>query len=258
MLETLRQIEELASGLRMWTFASVGIAVGLAGLIIWLGGLRISRAIACLLGAAAGAIGGIFIAQSQGLIAIPIAATICGLLGLFLDKFMLVVIAMMIVTLGGLIFAVSPQLDQIIFDQRQLSNNISDGDILGVKGILLEAKNCVITYCQQVISALRTVSIKALIISVIAGVAVGVIGIFQSRLVVAAMCSSLGAMLIFAGMIIVLFFKGAEPITRISWKADLYRIVLVCMIVFGTCVQIMLCPAKIQKSKKTENTDGEE
>ena len=74
MLETLRQIEELASSLRVWTFASVGIAIGVAGLIIWLGGLRLSRIIACLLGAVFGAIGGIFIAQTQGPIAIAIAA----------------------------------------------------------------------------------------------------------------------------------------------------------------------------------------
>ncbi|MHC4088531.1 MAG: hypothetical protein ACYSU5_25490 [Planctomycetota bacterium] len=58
-----------------------------------------------------------------------------------------------------------------------------------------------------------------------------------------ALCSAvLGALLIFAGMVLLLLYKGAMPVTVIDRKAPFFAAVFGAMVAFGTVEQLVLCP----------------
>jgi len=54
-------------------------------------------------------------------------------------------------------------------------------------------------------------------------------------------CAALGTVLIFAGMILLLLYKGAMPVGYISGRQSFYIAVFIAMIAFGTTEQLLLC-----------------
>jgi hypothetical protein len=88
-----------------------------------------------------------------------------------------------------------------------------------------------------------------------------VLGLLFVRPAGALTCSLLGTALIFAGLILLLIFKGSEPIVRIQQQGTYYGLVLVCMALFGALEQLLLCrPAKCGaegKGEKSHSRSGE-
>ncbi|UCC22593.1 MAG: hypothetical protein JSW23_00525, partial [Planctomycetota bacterium] len=84
-----------------------------------------------------------------------------------------------------------------------------------------------------------------------------VIGIFILHLASALCCSALGTVLIFAGMILLLLYKGAEPISAICERGHFYLCVFAGMIVFGTVEQMLVCqPRKGKKAAKKQTAQA--
>jgi hypothetical protein len=76
-------------------------------------------------------------------------------------------------------------------------------------------------------------------------------GLIFWRLIPALCFSVLGTMLIFAGMILLLLYKGVEPVSYISSQPPVYGGVFAAMTAFGTVEQLVLCRgAKAQAGKK--------
>jgi len=67
-------------------------------------------------------------------------------------------------------------------------------------------------------------------------------GFYFWRLTSALCCATLGTLLVFAGMILLLLYKGAMPVTGIYRRASLYAAVFIAMAAFGTIEQLLLCP----------------
>lgn len=255
MLETLQQIENLASQLRVWSLAAVGAFIVFSGLIIWLAGLRQSRLIGAMAGAIAGLAAGLAFVKAKGPAAIAIATTLGALLGLLLDKFVIIIAGALLVVVAGLLIATSGQID---VPRDQSNTHASNDDIGGFKQMLSTAAKITGAYTSQACDAIKGAPVMAIVTSAIAGLVVLGVGFFWPRLVAAAVCASLGTALIFAGMITVLIFKGSEPVARIGQQPNLYALAAGCMVVFGTTMQMMLCPAKRKEKVENENTDGEE
>jgi hypothetical protein len=82
-----------------------------------------------------------------------------------------------------------------------------------------------------------------------------VVGLYLWRLVSALCCAALGTTLIFAGMILLLSYKGSAPITKMSGGSPVYAAIFLGMITFGTIEQWLLFrlkktrPAKAKKDK---------
>ncbi|RKY04303.1 MAG: hypothetical protein DRP66_11905 [Planctomycetota bacterium] len=76
------------------------------------------------------------------------------------------------------------------------------------------------------------------------------------RFVAAATCASLGTVAIFAGMILVLLYKGARPLTGIYQMPAFFAAAVVAMAAFGTFVQLLLCPTRTKKPQGESETSG--
>lgn len=90
-------------------------------------------------------------------------------------------------------------------------------------------------------------------------------GFFFRQLTSAFFCSAIGTILIFAGMILLLFYKGAEPVSNIRDRPAFFAAVFCTMTAFGAAEQLLLfCrgdkkKAVKEKSDKPEPTgDGKE
>lgn len=85
-------------------------------------------------------------------------------------------------------------------------------------------------------------------------------GFFFSRLIPALCSTALGTLLIFAGMILLLLYKGSAPITHINDRQSFYATVCIAMIAFGTITQLLPCPPVRQKptaKKRPHHPDQE-
>ena len=77
------------------------------------------------------------------------------------------------------------------------------------------------------------------------------------RITSALSCATFGTMLIFAGMILLLLYKGSGPISSILQKSPFYAIVFGAMAAFGTVEQLIVCRQKnIEPAKGKESDKG--
>jgi hypothetical protein len=85
-------------------------------------------------------------------------------------------------------------------------------------------------------------------------------GFLQRRLTSAFCCAALGSILIFAGMILLLLYKGAAPISRICQNQLFYQGIFGVMTAFGTAEQLLLCQRIKERltRKKGKSKDGKE
>ncbi|MFA5252658.1 MAG: hypothetical protein WC454_08765 [Phycisphaerae bacterium] len=84
-------------------------------------------------------------------------------------------------------------------------------------------------------------------------IAAGFAAALVPRLYIAVTASSLGTAIIFAGMIMLLFYRRSEPITSIAEKGRYFAAVFAVMIIFGTIVQLVLSPAAAKTQNEKEN-----
>ncbi len=66
-------------------------------------------------------------------------------------------------------------------------------------------------------------------------------------------CSALGVVLIFAGMILLLLYKGAMPVSWINQRVPFCVIASVIMTAFGTIEQLVIC--RWEKDKRIEKKE---
>ena len=252
MLKILQHFEEMAAGAALLPFAIIGAALVLVGLIIWLGGLHFSRFIATLVGAATGIVAGLPFVSNWSHVAI--AAMIGAVVGALLNKYMMIIFAAVVVAGVGMIISVGPQLADSDFGIDEHSHGNNGKSRLSV--MLSEIPKLLINYADEVWLAIKdTATAGAFTVSVAAGLGVLVVGIFGPRLVSAGACATIGMVIIFIGMVMMLQYKGSKPVTRIIDNVNLYIIVAVGMMLFGTFTQMVLC--KSAKKNKSTKKDGD-
>jgi len=91
-------------------------------------------------------------------------------------------------------------------------------------------------------------------------VAVILAGVYLWRFTSALCCAALGTLLVSAGMILLLLYKGTTPVSSICDRPSLYAAVFAGMTAFGTIEQLLLCPShhKRRSAKKGAHKDKEE
>ena len=78
----------------------------------------------------------------------------------------------------------------------------------------------------------------------------------KSRLFWAFLFSLCGTIMVCAGMILLLVYKGAYPIKTISEKPVLYISIFAAMTLFGTIIQSVFCKGSKKQLQKEENADN--
>jgi hypothetical protein len=232
VLEIAKKLERLASGLQPEVLIGIGVATVLIGLFIWLGGLGWKRVLVFVSGAVCGGVCGlIFLGEHPVQALVP--AAIGGLVAIIIEKAFITLLTAAFAGVTAFIV-------------------LSEYNKIHLTGSLNEIVSAMPAKGWLVIGA----SALVFIIS----------GFHLFRLVSALCCAFLGTCMVFAGMIVLLSYKGAQPVDKISAQAAFYGFIFLGMVAFGTIEQLLLCghrhkaaePKKAKVSDKAKEEGGEQ
>ncbi|HUV40330.1 MAG TPA: hypothetical protein VMW23_00905 [Sedimentisphaerales bacterium] len=217
-------LERTLSGLKPVYLTVPGIAAVLAGLFLWLGGLGLRIPLVTLLGAVSGgALGWLVIGKIS---AVAILAVLAAAAAVFFERIFIIVLTAILAAACGFVVLAGPYVNG--------ADNLSKA--------ILNASGQIPLYIWLAILAV-TVTVLA-------------VGFLFRRLISALCCASLGAMLIFAGMIVLLVYKGTMPLSYINSRPLFYAGVFAAMVAFGTTEQLLLWKLHItQSNPKKHKTD---
>jgi hypothetical protein len=216
-----------------------------AGLFVWLAGIRGLRLIAAFAAAAAGLLCAWQFTNHQ-LIPMVLFAVIPICISLFLPKPAVVLLGAL---LAGLLVLFVPlglnTLNSLEVSDKQVSSASSEQldfakSIQKAEESITAFRQWIVEYCRTIPSGQKSIALM---------VAVGVLGagLFSWRLICSAACSVLGTVLISCGMMLLLFYKGANPLFLLKQNAAMVGGVLLAMLIGGAAVQLWLCPKKTKK-----------
>ena len=260
MLEIAQYLEQMAVRFKPIILIGPGLAAVLLGLFVWLGGLGFRRALVAIVGAVSGGICGFFI-STRNTVPAMVSASIAAVIAIVFERIFITILAGVLAAILGFAVLSRPYIenaggatlmgrDEIqnsgeafsIQQSAEIAKEYTTDFITEIKRILLQMP----VYNWAIIAALAVIFIAA--------------GFFQWRLTSAFCCAALGVMLIFAGMILVLLYKGAAPISRICRNQSFYLGVFAVMTAFGTTEQLLLCQRIKEKltRKKEKSKEGKE
>jgi len=261
MFEAFQNLEQVSRYFAPQVVIFPGVLSLVLGLFIWLGGLRWNRLIAVLVGVLAGALLTYRITEYQ-IPTITFAVLVGGGLGMLFKRAAVVLAGVVIAAMAVLIIAAGP-IRETTNPSPPAKNRLSDIDNTTERLNIAESLWTINLYFRyytgQIGNAVRkgAHSPEGLTFALTGGLVIAGFGFFLPRFTVSAVCSVLGTGLIFIGMLLVLLYKGARPISHVYERAALYNTVIVVMIVFGTAVELLLCPRKNKKPNIVKPNAGE-
>ncbi len=256
MVEILKSFEQVAGRFGPWVLLAPGLAAVVLGLVAWLAGMRLQRIVLAVFGAAVGALVSFLIGGPNAAIA-GVAAGGGAALGAALPRvFLAVLLAVFGVAIAFTVLAGTNLQEQ----QGTLCGARDAGQ--AEKYTVTQSLDVVRAYSIDVADCAKAAARKLVPVNWAILAAVGstllVLGLLFVRPAGALTCSLLGTALVFAGLILLLIFKGTEPIGRVQQQGAYYGLVLVGMAVFGTVEQLILCrPAKGGGDKASHSQNGE-
>lgn len=255
MFQILQEFEQTASRFSPFVLIAPGVAVVLIGLFIWLGGLGFRKVVIVALGAVAGWIGGYFIA-GRNVMTAAASAIVAAVLAVVLRRvFITIFAALLAAVLAFFVFTgVCPEVLAATELVPVTAGEIVEQNVMISAGITPAILRAYLADFTNVVNRAAT-HMPVYAWATMAGLALVFLfaGFFLNRFTSALCCAVIGAMLVFAGMIWLLLYKGSQPISRVCNKPWYYAAVFGAMVVFGTFVQLVLCPSlekKVKKGKK--------
>jgi hypothetical protein len=235
-----------------------GLVLLLSGLVIWLAGSAFIKSLMSFFCAAVGAIIiALFLSKATTLILIgALAGAIFGLLfrrfsiALFLSFY--VVAVLFFVTADSSTFTVEDSRTVLTVYQSQEKTALTFNETMD------EIKLYSNEFFKMLTAGVKQISKKAAIIITAGALGVFATGIIFLKIARSLFCSFLGSVLIFAGLVILLMYKGSYPIARISERPLIFLAGLGIMICFGTMEQLILCPRIGKKSAPKKRRGNQE
>jgi len=229
MLEIAQNFEQMAASFSPIVLIGPGLTAVIIGLFVWLGGLRFARVIVTVLGAFIGGICGLF-TIGRNVTAAAVLAAVTALIAATLHRIFIIILAACLAAALG--FAIGYLVKPYVgISEEAIPTNQSrlpvQGPALSVDASVQVMKAYMIDVGDEIKQACSQMPLYNWVIIVVLVVISIVGGFYFWRLTSALCCATLGTLLVFAGMILLLLYKGAEPISSIS---------------FGTTEQLLLCP----------------
>ena len=263
MLEIAQNFEQTAASFRPVVLIGPGLVCVIAGLFVWLGGLGLRRLLAAVVGAVGGGIFG-FLIISRNTTSVMISAGVAAIIAIIFERTFITILTAALAAVIGIAVLAGPYIEnsqeQMLnyypFNQDKISNrspyiNLHES-IHILKVHIVFFTNEIKQACLQM-PVYNWAVIAVLVVIFIVG------GFYFWRLTSALCCATLGTLLVFAGMILLLLYKGAAPISSISRRTSFYAAVFIAMIAFGTIEQLLLCKRARRQSirKRQANEDKE-
>ncbi len=249
MVEVLQNFEQATRRLSPLILIGPGLAGVLLGLFVWLGGAGFKKYLLAVAGASTGAILGFLVIGCNALAAAALAA-ITAVVATILQR---VFIAILTAALAAAItFAVLA---------RPYAGEPSAAAAApaGTQAVILDASQSAkliasyaADFCARAKEVCWHMPVRDWAIMMGAAIAAVVAGACFWRVVCALCCATLGTMFIFAGMVLLLLYKGSAPISAVFHKAPSYAAVFAAMAAFGAVVQLVFCRQDKRKSRRVK------
>jgi len=241
MFEIARQLEQIAVWFKPIVLIGPGLTAVLVGLFVWLGGLGFRRALVAIMGAVSGGICGFFISD-RNIVPATVLAGIAAVIAIVFERIFIIILAGVLAAVLGFAVLARPYIgsgDSLKHYPEHEMENITV--TLSTPQTVETAKRYIANFVTEIKRIFSQMPVyNQAIIAALAVVFIAA-GFFQRRLTSAFCCAALGAMLIFAGMILLLLYKGAAPISRICQNQLFYQGIFGVMTAFGTAEQLLLC-----------------
>ena len=257
MLETIQNFESVMgqaardNPLVVIAPSSAAVAVGL---FVWLGGLGFKRVLMAIAGAAGGAALGYFVI-GWGVIPTAISAGMAAVIAAIFDRVFIALLAAILVAGIGFCVLVSPLINT---ENAQAEPEAQDA-VVESNESMEELKVFLLDVGSKIKGACSEVPVYQWLILALLSIIFLVGGFVFQRLAGAACFSVLGTLLIAAGMVLLLLYKGVSPLGRVGNRPLMYAGIFAGMAAFGTIEQLLLCQGgliKAAKKTKAEDDDG--
>jgi hypothetical protein len=262
MFEALKYYQNLAERFQGQILLAPGMVIVLIGLCIWLAGLRWRKILGAIVGCAFfTAIVLSFINYGPQTVFVAVIAGAA--IGTVADKaiigiagtaaFAMIVLVILSVTLP------KPQ-DSVFlpeYSYPRLPEYERNDKTIPAQDAIKLSKEMVSYFCYKATDNIKTASVVAFAAAIVTLLVAGFAAFAMPRIFIAVVSSSLGSAVIFAGMVLLLFYKGSKPVNCIAEKDRFYIMVLAAMTVFGALVQLILSPAPKKEVKKEKQEEPE-
>ena len=264
MLETIQNFESVmgpaARDYPLVVTAPGGAAVAV-GLFVWLGGFGFKRVLMAIAGAAGGAALSYFVV-GWGLI--PTAAVACVAAGIaaILDRAFIALFAAILVAVIGIAVLAGPHLNPPPAEpegEGQTENAQAAPEAQAAEVQSTNSMDELRAYFFDMGGQIRRVGAELPVYQwgIIAMLAIiFLVGGFVFRRLTATLTFSvLGTLLIAAGMLLLLLYKGSAPLSQVGNRPLMYAGIFAGMVAFGTIVQLLFCQGGLLKPAKKPKTD---
>jgi hypothetical protein len=254
MLEILQNFESTvgeAARLSPGVLIGPGAAAVVVGLFVWLGGLGLRKLFVAIAGAISGGILGFVL--SGGFAPTAASAVVAAVVARIFEKVFITVLGAALAASVGFAVLAGPCVESPQPVNAAEQTDLSAGNSMGQSNARMEELKAYAVDVGRKVkqAALRMPVHRWAIIALLA--LLSLVGGFTLWRLSAALCFSvLGTLLIFAGMILLLLYKGSEPVSRISGRPLFYAGVFTAMAVFGTFEQLLFCRAAKPQTARTE------
>lgn len=238
MFEIARQLEQRAVWFEPTVLIVPGIAAVLLGLFVWLGGLGFRRTLVAIAGALSGGTCGYFI-SGQNIMTAMISAGIVMVIAIILERIFVVILTGVLAAILCFAVLAGPYIES----EDNLENYPGKMTVsLDARESVEVIKGYVADFAFEIRRIFLHMPVYERVIPAVVAVFFMAAGFYRQRLTSAFCCAALGAVLICAGMILLLLYKGAAPISRVCQSQILYQSVFGIVIAFGMATQLLLCP----------------
>jgi len=248
MVVILKSFEDVATKLSPIILVLPGLTAMALGLFLWLGGLGFRR----LLLAVVGVLTGVFCALcvvGENLAAMALAGLAVAFLAVIFQRFFAAVVLGALAGAGAFLMVAWSSLG---LQQGTVANGLSSGDV-GQTLSVAESLDTVRLYAVDMTDAARRAGAQLVAshwaIVATAAFALSLVGLLFRQLGAVLVGSILGTVMIFTGLVLLLMFKGAGPITQIEARTPFFGLVFLAMVLFGTLEQWVLC-RRVEKGRK--------
>jgi len=249
MLEIFQNFEQMAARINPLVLIGAGVAALLVGLFIWLGGLSLGKEFVAIAGAVSGIIVGLYVIGRTTLSTL-LAAAIAAVIAIIFEKVVIIFLAAILA--AAICFAVlaGPYIERSQAQTAAAPNEASaQATTPGVSESFGEIKAYALDVGEKIKQAGSKMPVQKWAI-IAAPAAILMVGGLTLRRFTSALYFSLqGTLFIFAGMILLLLYKGTRPVSHIRVNPSIYASVFAAMTAFGTIEQLLIC-----KRVKTEST----
>ena len=255
MIQIFQNFEQLAARFNPTVLIGSGIAILILGLLIWLGGLGLRKILISLAGLGGGIILGLFVI-GRNLFAASLSGALAALIALIFEKVFVVLLAAVLAAAVAFTVLAEPYFDksETFEAQRQTSEQTA---ITSIEEIQRELKRFGLDAGRKIKRVGAEIPIKIWAIIAAPALIFLICGVILWRFTSALFFSVLGTMILFFGIILLLLYKGGEPVGQIHAKPIIYAAVFLGMALFGTIEQLLLCKGS-KKKKVTVIEPGEE